>query len=132
MADAPLRLLAHDADEVPTISALVQSAAVRVADIAYDGRARRVVLLLSRYRWEANDRTRVRSALRIESVVGVARRDWPAADAVLELLALTLADDVLMLAFAGGATLRVTVECPDLTLEDLSAPWPASREPRHD
>ena len=132
MADAPLRLLAHDADEVPTISALVQSAAVRVADIAYDGRARRVVLLLSRYRWEANDRTRVRSALRIESVVGVARRDWPAADAVLELLALTLDGDVLTLAFAGGATLRVTVECSDLTLEDLSAPWPASREPRHD
>ena len=132
MADAPLRLLAHEADEAPTISALVQSAAVRVADIAYDGRARRVVLLLSRYRWEGNDRTRVRSALRIDSVVGVTRRNWPAADAVLELLALTLADDVLTLAFAGGATLRVTVECPDLTLEDLSTPWPASREPRHD
>lgn len=132
MADTPLRLLAHDADEVPTISALVQSAAVRVADIAYDGRARRVVLLLSRYRWEGNDRTRVRSALRIESVVGVTRRQWPAPDTVLELLALTLADDVLTLAFAGGATLRVMVECPDLTLEDLSAPWPASREPRHD
>ena len=132
MADAPLRLLAHEADEVPTISALVQSAAVRVADIAYEGRARRVVLLLSRYRWEANDRTRVRSAFRIESVTGVARRHWPAADAVLELLALTLADEVLTLALAGGATLRVTVECPDLTLEDLSAPWPASREPRHD
>ena len=132
MADAPLRLLAHDADDVPTISGLVQSAAVRVSDIAYEGRARRVVLLLSRYRWEANDRTRVRSALRIDSVVGVTRRNWPAADAVLELLALTLADEVLTLAFAGGATLRVTVECPDLTLEDLSAPWPASREPRHD
>ena len=132
MADAPLRLLAHEADEVPTISALVQSAAVRVADIAYEGRTRRVVLLLSRYRWEANDRTRVRSALRIDSVVGVTRRNWPSADAVLELLALTLADEVLTLAFAGGATLRVTVECPDLTLEDLSAPWPASREPRHD
>lgn len=132
MADAPLRLLAHEADEVPTISALVQSAAVRVADIAYEGRTRRVVLLLSRYRWEANDRTRVRSAFRIESVTGVARRHWPAPDAMIELLALTLADEVLTLAFAGGATLRVTVECPDLTLEDLSAPWPASREPRHD
>ena len=132
MVDARLLLLAHDAAEVPTISALFQSAAVRVADIAYDRRARRVVLLASRYRWEVGDRTRVRSALRIESVVAVARRGWPGGDAVLELLALSLDGDVLTLAFAGAATLRVTVECPDLMLEDVAAPWPASREPRYD
>lgn len=132
MADTRLLLLAQEAGEVATISALFQSAAVRVADVAYDRRARRLVLLTSRYRWEGKDSTRVRSALRIESVLGVARRDWPTGDAVLELLALTLAEDVLTLAFARGATLRVTVECPDLTLEDVSAPWPASREPRHD
>lgn len=132
MADTRLLLLAQEASEVATISALFQSAAVRVADVAYDRRARRLVLLTSRYRWEGRDRTRVRSALRIECVLGVARRGWPAGDAVLELLAMTFADDVLTLSFAGGATLRVTVECPELLLEDVSAPWPASREPRHD
>lgn len=132
MADTRLLLLAQETSEVATISALFQSAAVRVADIAYDRRARRLVLLTSRYRWEDKDGTRVRSALRIESVLGVARRAWPAGDAVLELLALTLDGDVLTLNFAAGATLRVTVECPDLMLEDVSAPWPASREPRHD
>ncbi|TRW14614.1 DUF2948 family protein [Glacieibacterium frigidum] len=132
MADTRLLLLAQEAGEVATISALFQSAAVRVADVAYDRRARRVVLLTNRYRWEGKDGTRVRSALRIESVLGVARRAWPAGEAVLELLALTLADDVLTLSFAGGATLRVTVECPELVLEDVSAPWRASREPRHD
>jgi len=131
MAEPRLLLLAHDAGAVPTISALVQSAAVRITDVAYDTRARRLVLLTSRYRWEHEDRTRIRSALRIESVLGVVRRRWPA-DAVLELLALTLDGDVLTLTFAGGATLRVTVECPDLTLEDVSAPWPATREPRYD
>jgi hypothetical protein len=131
MAEPRLLLLAHDADAVPTISALVQSAAVRVTDIVYDQRARRVVLLTSRYRWEHDDLTRIRSALRIESVVCVARRRWPA-DAVLELLALTLGGDALTLTFAGGTTLRVIVECPDLTLEDISAPWPATREPRYD
>lgn len=132
MADTRLLLLAQEAGEVATISALFQSAAVRVADIAYDRRARRLVLLTSRYRWEDRDGTRVRSALRIECVLSVARRAWPAGEAVLELLAMTLADDVLTLNFAGGATLRVTVECPELVLEDVSAPWPARREPRHD
>ena len=128
--DARLLLLAHEAEEVPTISGLVQGAAVRVADIAYDRRARRVVLLLSRYRWEAKG-SRVRAALRIGSVESVARRGWPGGEAVLELLALTCVAEVLTLAFADGASLRVTVECPDLTLEDLSEPW-AAREPRHD
>lgn len=128
--DARLLLLAHDAAEVPTISGLVQGAAVRVADIAYDRRARRVVLLLSRYRWEAKG-TRVRAALRIDSVVSVARRGWPDGEAVLELLALIYEAEVLTLAFADRTSLRIAVECPNLTLEDLSESWSA-REPRHD
>ena len=129
--DERILLLAQEPDEVPLISALTQSAAVRVADVGYDRAARRVVLLVSRYRWEAKDGTRIRSALRIDSALHVARRAWPAADVVLELLAMTLDGEVLTLAFAGGATLRITVECPDIVLEDLDAPWPASREPRH-
>jgi hypothetical protein len=136
-APGRLLLLAHDADEVPLISALVQDAIVRPADIAYDRRARRLVLLIDRYRWEANDRTRVRSALRIESVTRVQRRGWCDFNAtdpgttVLDLLAFTLDDDVLTIAFAAGPTLRVATECVDIILEDLSPPWSATREPSH-
>ena len=130
--DSRLLLLARDADEVPLVSALVQSSAVRASDVGYDKTTRRLVLLINRDRWETRDRTRVRSALRLDSVVAVRRKAWPSADTVLELLALTYAADVLTLSFAGGTTLRVTVECPDLVLEDMSAPWPASREPQHD
>lgn len=131
MDDTRLLLIAHDADDVPPISALVQSAAVRVADIGRDLRRRRLAMLISRYRWEADDISRVRCVLRFDSVLHVARRDWPAGDAVLELLACTFDGAVFTLAFAGGATLRIEVECPDVTLEDVSAPWAASRQPRH-
>ena len=138
-ADERLLLLAQEAAEVPLLSALVQSATLRLPDIAYDARARRLVLLVNRYRWEdPTTRTRVRSALRIESVLSVQRRSWPNQTpgdpgvTVLELLAFTLDADTLTLTFAGGAALRVTVEVPDLVLEDVSGPWAAGSEPRYE
>jgi len=136
-ADTRMLLMAQEAGEVPLISALVQDAIVRRADIAYDRRARRLVLLLDRYRWEANDRTRVRSALRIESATRVQRRGWTEGSpndpgiGVLDLLAFTLDDDVLTIVFAAGATLRVAVECVDVILEDVSPPWSTGHEPDH-
>ena len=138
MDDSRLLLLAHEADEVPLISALVQGAIVRLADIAYDRRARRLLLLLDRYRWEANDRTRVRSALRFESVTRLQRRGW--ADfgthdpgiGLLELLAFVVEDNVFTISFAAGTTLRVEAECIDLILEDVSPPWRAGSKPIHE
>ncbi|MGI4875982.1 MAG: DUF2948 family protein, partial [Janthinobacterium lividum] len=106
VADSRLLLLAQDADEVPLISALVQDAIVQPADIGYDRRARRLVLLVDRYRWEAGDRSRVRSALRIESVTRVQRRGWTDSAphdpgiTVLDLLAFVVEDDVLTITFA--------------------------------
>ena len=38
----------------------------------------------------------------------------------------------LLLSFAGGADLKVEVECLDAVLADLSTPWPTPRAPRHD
>lgn len=139
-ATARLLLLADTAGEVPLISALVQDAVVHAADVVYDARARRLVLLVNRFRWETGDATRVRAAVRFEHVTRVRRRTWPHGDAVLDLLAITVEDAgeegagdarALTLAFAAGPTLRVDAECVDLILEDLGDPWPASREPAH-
>ncbi|UAJ11258.1 DUF2948 family protein [Glacieibacterium megasporae] len=138
VADSRLLLLAQEADVLPLISALVQDAIVHPAEIAYDRRARRLVLLLDRYRWEAGDRTRVRSALRIESVTRVQRRGWSAAGphdpdiAVLDLLAFLIEGDILTIAFAAGPTLRIETECVDIILEDISPPWLAGSEPMHE
>lgn len=135
-ADERLLLLAQEPDEVPLLSALTQSAVLRAAEVAYDRRARRLVLLLRRYRWEVGDQTRCESALRFESVTALQRRGWPNDDAaqaetVLELLAFSFADGVITATFGGGAALRIAVECVDMVLEDMSGPWRASGEPRY-
>ncbi len=127
-----LRLLAADEADLETVSALMQDAAVKTADIGYDRRARRLVLIANRYRWEARGKSRVRCALRIESLTAVRRRNWPAADTVLDLLAIRWADGGIEIDFAGGAALRAEAECVDVELHDLTGPWGTKRTPRHD
>ena len=127
-----LTLLAADAGDLAPLSALVQDAIVRAGDVAWDRRGRRLVLIASRYRWEAGDRTRVRTALRIEAVLAVQQLHWPRdPDAGLDLLSVTAADDGIVLAFAGGTSLRARVECIDLVLEDLSPSWGVRHTPEH-
>lgn len=128
-----LALLAADDADLAAISALVQDMAVRAADIGFDRRARRLLLIGNRYRWEARDRTRVRAAIRIDGVTALERRHWPRLPAtVLALLALRREEGRLLLDFASGPALRVGVEAIDLMLEDLSGPWRARAVPRHD
>lgn len=132
MQDDRLTLLGQSADDLPAISALMQDAILRAPDIGMDRAARRLVLLVNRFRHEASAPSRVRSALRIETVAGVQRRNWPAApDAVLVLLAIAADETGLTLRFSGGAALRVQVEVIDIMLEDLAAPWPTARVPQH-
>jgi hypothetical protein len=129
--DDRLLLIAQDADELPLISTLVQDATVRTADIAWNPRGRRLVLLVNRYRWERDDSTRVRAALRFDHIDRVARRGWPGEATVLDLLALTLEDRFVTVDFAGGPSLRLDAECVDVALEDLSAPWTTQLRPHH-
>lgn len=137
----PLRLLAHDSEDVPVLSALVQDAVVRPSEVVLDAKQRRFVLLMNRFRWEEaeTEPRRVRTALRIEGVMKAARKGWPTAgdpNAVLELLAITVTPGedgaaTLDLDFAGPAAVRLDVECVEIALEDLTDPWPARATPVH-
>ena len=132
MSSDRLMLLASDASDVPVLSALMQDAIVRAGDIAWDGRRRRLVLLASRYRWEARQMLRVRSALRIDAVLAVQRQGWPQDEnAPLALLTVNAAGDYITLTFAGGASLRAKVECIDAVLEDMSPDWDVRYRPEH-
>jgi hypothetical protein len=131
-----LLLRAEDGEDLKILSACVQDMAVKPVDVAFLGRARRLVLLGNRFRWEAakdGAPTRVRCALRFEGVLAAERREWPEeAHAVLPLLAVTMeADGRLLLAFGGGTAVRLTVEAVDVTLEDASGPWGALAVPEH-
>ncbi len=136
MADATagrLHLIGQDEHDLPALSALLQDATLRAVDIAFDARGRRLVALVNRYRREAGGGSRVRAALRLETVAAVQRQGWPTdRDAVLALLSLTRDDDWLVLTFAGAAAIRARVEVVEIVLEDVADPWPTAREPRHD
>jgi len=145
MADRPdpLRLLAEDEDDLRVISAALQDAVAKVGDIAYEPLARRLTIALNRFRWEdvgqrRGGGQRVRSALQIGSVlsVKVRRLRREPREAVVELLAVDFKAGAapggeILLSFAGGADLRVEVECVDAVLADLSGPWTTPRAPRH-
>lgn len=135
----PLRLLAQDPEDLAVISAALQDAILRVGDIAFEQSARQLTLTLNRYRWEQGGGERVRTGLQFAGVQKVqtrrVRRATP--EAVLELLALAFTPGeapggVVTLSFAGGADLRVQVECVEAVMADVSPPWPTPRKPSHD
>lgn len=139
--DRPLRLIAESEDDLPVLSAALQDAAGQLGDFVYEPRARRFTIALNRFRWEAEKSRRgerVRAALQISSVLEASsqRLKQGAPDAVVSLLALTFEPGeapggVLLLTFSGGGALRLSVECIDVTLADISAPWAAARRPDH-
>jgi hypothetical protein len=143
MAETPdrLRLLAEDADDLRVVSAALQDAVAKIGDIRYEAAARRLTLVLNRYRWEAGERMteRVRTALQLGGVLSVKTRKLrrAAPDAVVELLAIAFEPGdapggTIALTFAAGGELRCEVECIDAVLADVSPPWPAKRAPVHE
>jgi hypothetical protein len=140
-ATKPLRLLAHDHEDLQVISAALQDAIAHVGDICYEPAARRLTVLFNRYRWEAcpnGDCERVVAALQFGDVNRLRHKGLRGDDkgALVSVLALAFepgeppGGDV-RLHFADGLELWLEVDCIDAVLADVSDPWPASREPTH-
>jgi hypothetical protein len=136
---APLKLLAADAEDLKVVASALQDAVAKIGDIQFDARRRLLTIGFNRYCWEVGSDLRVRSGLQVASVMALQARNLRrhARDAVVELLTIAFEPDeepggALVLSFSGGGDLRARVECVDLVLADLSAPWPARRTPTHD
>lgn len=134
----PLRLLAQDPEDLVVMSAALQDGVLTPADIRWEPAHRRLTVALRRFRWEGGDDcARVEAGLQLGDVSAVQSRHLPRLrDAALSLLALEFQPTEapgghVYLVFAGGGDLRVKVDCIDAVLADLSAPWPARREPCH-
>jgi hypothetical protein len=140
---ADLKLLALDGEDLEVISATTQDAVVRVGDMGFAQSDQRFALLMNRFAWEEKDGQRgkglrKRAGLHFDRVTHVASAgfDPEKREGVLELLAITFtaSDDpagTVELRFAGGATVRLDVECLEARLMDLGAVWAAKAEPRH-
>ena len=146
--EAPLRLVAQDAEDLKVLSTLLQDAVLPLTELAFDARRRRFALLLNRFRWE--DRVeaervgrayeRVRSVLVVEDVLKVQSFGFDRADKdlVLSLLSLDFAVDAegggrLTLTLAGDGAVALDVEALDVRLDDVTRPYraPSGKVPQH-
>jgi hypothetical protein len=139
----PLKFVAVDQDDLEVISAHLQDASVKVADVLWRPEEKRLVIALCRFDWLSaeGDRPqfrRCRSVLRFERVSACKCRSVNphGKDAVLNLLAIAFepADapaGAVLLTFSGGAALRLEVECLEAELADVSPTWPVSARPTH-
>ena len=138
-ADTRLRLLAQDPDDLLLISAALQDAVVKLADISYAPAARTLTFPLTRFRWEAEGREQVACAIQFGDVLNVKARglEGRGDDRTCSLLALEFMESAeppggaLLFLFAGCGELKVEVECVDAALVDMGDPWPAESAPDH-
>jgi hypothetical protein len=140
-----MNLVAHDAEDLEILSARLQDAVGRLGDFAWLPGPRRFAAILNRYRWEDANRgngSRVRAGLHFDGVLKVESQNVKrgAPDAVVSLLAIQFTPDgdaenpggLIELQLAGGGGFRLTVECIDASLRDLTGPWAAIARPDHE
>lgn len=134
-----LKLSAVDAEDLAVISAAIQDALVAVRDCAWLKDEKRFVLLLNRFRWEADPgvetaHSRTHSALVFNEVTAVRHHDIPAGepDRMLELLAVVPENDhSVLLRFAAGRAIRLEIGRLACHLGDVGEPWPTPWKPAH-
>jgi hypothetical protein len=142
-----LKLVALDKDDMEIVSAHVQDAMVKVADIFWKPQEHRFVIAMNRFDWisaaEAKpdskaDYRRCRTALRFERVLACKTRnlDQTGKDARLNLLAVEFAETdapagIITLTFSGGGCIRLDVECLEAELADLGEVTTAALCPDH-
>jgi len=129
--NAPLKLIALDADDLAVISTHVQDARVWTADIIWRRQEKRLVIGLKRLDWEqtldgdASPR-RLVAALRFDRVLACKSRNIdPMSSATpLELVGIEFCPGeapggCALLIFSHGGALRLDVECLECELTDL-------------
>ena len=138
-----LKLSALDSDDLAVISAAVQDSLVAVRDCAFFQDERRFVLLLNRFRWEADPTvelpySRTHSALVFNEVKAVRHHNIPLGDPdrMLELLAVSLeasdgAGPSVTLSFAADRAIRLEISRLACHLGDVGEPWPTPWKPAH-
>ena len=141
-----LKLVALDADDLSVISAHAQDAVLQVGDMAYLPAEHRFAAIAKRFDWAAATgcqggpprMERRRTALRFDRVLEAKLQgiDLKAKRQVLALLAIQFSETdapggYITLVFAGGAAIRLKVECIEAEMRDLGAAWEARLKPQH-
>ena len=135
-----LRLAASDAEDLDVLSARLQDAVFKLKDASWQPKQRRFAAVVNRLQWEEGGKTRVRAGLHFNGVLKAQSSmvKLGAGEAVVSILALRYAPNgsedpggVIEIVLAGGGAIRLTVECIEAELADLTAPWTARATPDH-
>jgi hypothetical protein len=144
-----LKLVALDKDDIEVVSAHVQDALVKVADIFWQPGEHRFVMAVNRFDWmnavdiyglknKSPDYRRCRTALRFERVISCKCRglDRTGKDPLLNLLAVEFTErdapaGFVMMTFSGGGAIRLEVECLEAELVDLGEVFSTMACPDH-
>jgi Protein of unknown function (DUF2948) len=152
---SPLKLVAHDAEDLAVVSACLQDALIPLNEMRYLPAERRFILVANRFRWERaaapgkeaapgedasfesdedfGNLQRTNAGICIDRVTAVRSRgiDRSKPDDFLSLLSLQLDGNKLLLVFAGGGVIQIEVEGLSLFLSDLGKAWPTQWQPDH-
>ena len=138
-----LKLLALDESDLVVISAQMQDAVTKPEAFDWAPRAQRFSLIASRFAWDAEKGGRARGHERRRTRLSFARVTRvqaqgiaPKGDDALSLLAIRfisgdLPAGTVELTFAGGAAVRLAVECIEAQMDDLGAAWETRFKPQH-
>jgi len=140
-----LKLIALDTQDLEIVSAHVQDAVIKVADLTYIAGDKRFVLAMNRFVWENRSgfftrrHERRRAVLHFDGVravksTGLAR---DGSEDMLSLLAVRFEPGSeapsgrIELTFSGGAAVRLDVDYVEARLSDLGAAWETGSRPVH-
>ncbi|RWP13295.1 DUF2948 family protein [Mesorhizobium sp.] len=139
-----LKLIALDDQDLSIVSAHVQDAVLKVSDLEFMPAAKRFLLTMNRFVWEAKSglfrqhNERRQAVLHFDRVLGAKTsgidRDKPAE--VLSLLAISFIEiskpaGIVELIFSGGGAIMLDVECIEARLADIGGAWEATSRPIH-
>lgn len=139
-----LKLVALDEDDLKIVSAHVQDAVMKVADLEFAPKGRHFTVAMNRFAWEkaggvfSRRNERHRAVLNFDRVLSVRSTgiDMKEPENVLSLLAVQFVPGdppagSIDLIFAGNATVRLEVECIEARLADVGGAWTAAARPTH-
>lgn len=139
-----LRLLALDAEDLAIVSAHMQDAVLKVADITFSAKTGQFTLAANRFVWEkaarpAKSFERRRAVLGFKRVRSVRSTGFSRSkgDEVLSLLAVRFEPEGegpegrVELVLSGGGLIELEVECIESQLADTGGAWETKSRPSH-
>jgi hypothetical protein len=132
-----LKLQAKDAEDMQTVSAVMQDAIAPVCDMTWRAQDKNFIMVVQRLRRETSNPDgleRICCAINIRGAEAVQTHGINLNDQnrMLDLLMISAEDNAVQFLFASDARIRVQLDNWSIIVEDFGETWPAGCEPCHE